>query len=48
MTPLNIFPITLGKDIIKIDDDERNKLINEIKYENTKIKFKQNFLCMDW
>ena len=37
MTPLNIFPLTLGKDIIKIDDDERNKLINEIKLmKNTK------------
>ena len=37
MIPLNIFPLTLGKDIIKIDDDERNKLINEIKLmKNTK------------
>ena len=38
MTPLNVFPLTLGKDIIKIDDDERNKLINKIKLmKNTKL-----------
>ena len=37
MTPLNIFPLTLGRDIIKIDEDERKKLINEIKLmKNTK------------